>query len=96
MYLHRDPGNRERIDEFFVFLADSEGVESVCAMIMPNLGSMPMMTSSAKVAELWKHRATEYAAASGKKVMMVHYVRGQTMWRSDAEPVMKPAPLDIA
>ena len=80
-----DPGNTASIDTLYAFLSeDAQGRHGIVAHVMPDLGSTPLITGSARVAELMKPLAAKVAAQSGKEIAMHVFQRGAKVWSTRA------------
>jgi hypothetical protein len=79
--IHDEP-NEAPIEELFAFLSIDATGEGICAAILPELGSTPLVTSKARFAELMKAKAQEIAALSGKPVQLVRFTRADVVWKS--------------
>jgi hypothetical protein len=80
-----DPGNSDKIDEIFVFMSiDRSGNNGIVADILPGLGSTPLVTGSARIAEKMKPMAEEVARRTGKRVGLFRFVREGMIWKTDA------------
>lgn len=77
--LHDEP-NEAPITELFAFLSLDDTGEGVCAAILPELGSTPLVTSKERVAELMKATAADIARLSGKPVKLVRFIRAEILW----------------
>jgi hypothetical protein len=81
--VHAEP-NEAPIEELFAFLSIDETGEGICAAILPEVGSTPLITSKARVAELMKDKAQEIASLAGKPVRLVRFTRADVVWKSRA------------
>ena len=77
--------NEAPITELFAFLSIDETGEGICAAIMPNLGSTPMVTSKARVAEMMKEMATEITAKTGRPIKLVRFTRAEQVWATGSQ-----------
>jgi hypothetical protein len=78
------PKNETGLDELYVFCSvDPDGNRGICAHIMPGLGSTPMVTGSKVAAAVFKAFALTIAKATGKRVAMVKYTRGEELWTTN-------------
>jgi|HubBroStandDraft_1064217.scaffolds.fasta_scaffold228570_2 hypothetical protein len=82
-----DPGNETDIADLFVFLSvDNLGRKGICAHILPNLGSTPLITGSPRVVELMKGMARELSAATGKPIQLYRFKRvPDVLWQTAGE-----------
>jgi hypothetical protein len=75
------PPNERPIDEIYVFMStDENGNHGILASILPNLGSTPLLTGSARAAEALKPIAAEVARASKKKIGLFKFKRVDQVW----------------
>lgn len=77
-----DAPNEALITELFAFVSLDDTGEGICASIMPGLGSTPLVTSKARVADQMKTLAADIARRSGKPVKLVRFSRTEVMWSS--------------
>ena len=80
-FVHSPP-NDAPITELFAFVSLDAGGEGICASILPNLGSVALVTGRRSVAEQMKEFAREIAALSGKPVHMIRFTRAERVWSS--------------
>lgn len=79
--LYHDPDNLHPIDEIFVFMSvDAEGNHGICAAILPDLGSTPLMTGSRRGAESMKQMAKDIAKHSNKRIALFRFSRADELW----------------
>jgi hypothetical protein len=78
-YVHNE-ANEAPITELFAFLSTDDTGEGICAAIVGGLGSTPLVTSKARVAEQMKQMAQSISDASGKPVRLVRFTRAEVLW----------------
>jgi hypothetical protein len=80
------PDNEIDIQDIFVFMSvDSAGHKGICAHILPNLGSTPLITGQPRVVELMKGLAQEIAKATGMPVQLYRFKRApDVLWQTGA------------
>jgi hypothetical protein len=84
MTLIHDPGNEAQIGKVFVFMSiDAKGRNGVIASVLPGLGSTPLVTGSARVAEKMKPLAEEVARRTGLTVGMFKFTREEMLWKTN-------------
>jgi hypothetical protein len=79
-----DPGNEIDITDLFVFLSvDEQGRKGICAHIMPNLGSTPLITGQPRVVEMMKGMARELSQQTGKNIQLYRFKRApDVLWQT--------------
>ncbi len=78
------PPNEGDLDEVFIFCSvDEAGKRGIVAHILGGLGSTPFVTSSPTAIEVFKSIAPEVASATGKRVVMTRYRRGEDVWSTE-------------
>jgi hypothetical protein len=79
-----DPGQEIDINELFVFMSvDAQGHKGICAHILPDLGSTPLVTGQPRVVELMKGLAQDLAKGTGKPVQLYRFKRvPDVLWQT--------------
>jgi hypothetical protein len=79
-----DPGNEIDIADLFVFLSvDEQGRKGICAHILPNLGSTPLITGQPRVVEMMKDIARQLSEATGKNIQLYRFKRNpDVLWQT--------------
>lgn len=71
-----DPGNVIDIQEVYIFLSvDELGRKGICASIIPNLGSTPLVTVNIRLLDAMKKLAEQMSLATGKQVQLYRFAR---------------------
>lgn len=78
------PDNEIDIQDLFVFMSvDAEGRKGICAHIIPNLGSTPLVTGQPRVVELMKDFARQISKMTGKNIQLYRFKRvPDVLWQT--------------
>jgi hypothetical protein len=71
------PPNDKVIDKLWVGLSeDANGLNGICAALLPGIGGCPMVTASAKVLKIFREQAGWIEQRTGQRVKFYEFIRG--------------------
>jgi hypothetical protein len=81
--LHAPP-NTQRIEAVYAFMSvDDEGLNGICATVLPGVGATPMVTASLKAVELMKPQAERIAKMIDRPVILAKFTSREDIWATD-------------
>lgn len=78
------PPNEAVIDWLYAFMSiDENGLNGICASIVPGLGSTPLVFGKREFALKFKPLVQETAKATGKPIGLFAFKRDGQLWQSE-------------
>jgi len=87
--IHETRNEIERIEEVWAYVSKDEGGEGICSVILPTLGSTPLVYAQPRLHDMMRQLATELATRTGTKVRHVRFTRRKDLGVIDGEALRR-------